>query len=408
MAKTILTGLDPYEPDYDPSMDDPDYYYPTPEDLNPDEKAVRLPAPGYNAVVAKSNKIIEALAKFDLSELRLLSFCIAHYDSRPPALESQKGRRVIARVNDLKKIFAMSTNAAYSVVKEKIKSINKNPYEYIDPKTGEEVCEFWFTSFRYSPKKGEFSFGITPEMEPHLLGLAGNFTRWRLGNVYRFKSANTWKLYENIAQHLPNGRWHIKNLDNLRLRLGVAGKYTEWKILNQKLIAPAVKEINAVSDLCVEYSQEKSGRRVTGLVFQIDKKVDPDIINQAPPEDELEKLLLTHGINAKTAQNYARIIKDSGKADAIIAKMPKITARAQKSNTPTAKYILGAIKQELRQMSLFEIPKQDKPDHTEALDCWNAKRQKKKVCPVRTKGKAGQRKKCQTCLEKIPIETFGV
>ena len=183
------------------------------------------------------------------------------------------------------------------------------------------------------------------------------------------------------------------------------------QIFRKWIIDPATKEINELSDLSVNYEKEKHGRNIVGLVFFIDKRLeDKEIINFDPPEDELYRLLLSNGINAKTAQDYAKSIKDRGKVETIITKLPVIAERAKKSGSPVQKYILGAIKNELSQMSLFDVPLQKtaKPDHAESLDCWTEKRQNKEVCPVRQRGKAGQRKKCQICLEKIPLDSFGV
>ena len=321
-----------------------------------EQNAVRQPAPDHNSVVSKSNEIIEALAKFELSELRLLSFCIAHYDPRPSAQETQKGRRIIARVDDLKEIYAMSTNDAYAIVKQKIKAINQKPYEYVDQETGDQICNFWFTGFRYSTRKGEFIFGINPDMEPHLLGLAGNFTRWRLGNVYQFKSANTWKLYENLAQWRTAGRWSV-SLEELRHRLGVGGLYPKWAIFNRDVISKAKKEINDVSDLQIEYTQEKRGKKVVGLTFHIDKKIDPEIINIAPTEEQLYKALLKYGTSAKTALDYAKKIVKAGKTDEILAKLPRWSDDAKKKKIPAAKYILGSIKQLHTDCKCGNLPK---------------------------------------------------
>lgn len=415
MAETFLTDLaeeDEYELSFDPFviLDDPQN-----EPYDAEKKFKRLQSmsverlfmkaekntpPDHSALVVKDNVLIPQLAKLELSELRFLAYCLAHYNSK-----AAKNRRITARVADLCEFFPMHESSAYRVIRQVILSLSKKPAEFQIGK--KQYLYHWFSGLVYETDTGEFTFCISPEMEPFLLGLAGNFTQWRLGDVYQFKAASTWKLYENLAQWKNTGRW-VVGLDELRLRLGVAGNYPDWYVFNRDVISKAVEEINALSDLRVEYNQEKRGRRVTGLFFLIDKKVDPEVINQDPPEDDLCKLLLDQGINAKTAQDYAKKIKDSGKADTIIAKMPRIAARAQKHKGPVAKYILGAINNELVQMNLFEAPKETKPDHTESLNCWTQKRQTGEACPVRQRGKAGQRKKCQICLDKLPVDTFGV
>ena len=46
------------------------------------------------------------------------------------------------------------------------------------------------------------------------------------------------------------------------------------------------------------------------------------------------------------------------------------------------------------------------PDHKEALACWLEKYRNRTPCEVRQRGDAGGIAKCQTCLEKLPLETF--
>lgn len=98
-----------------------------------------------------------------------------------------------------------------------------------------------------------------------------------------------------------------------------------------------------------------------------------------------------------------------GKTEVIITKIPAMIERAKKKSTPLAQYVTGAINQELRQGKLFEAGPVNPPaDYREALDCWGEKKIHKEACPVRARGAAGQRKKCQICLEKMPIDPFGV
>ncbi len=361
-----------------------------------------------SAIVAKDNSLVGLLAKFELSELRLLAFCLAHYDSR-----TSDNREITARVSDLKAIFNMVTKDAYAVVRRAVIGINKKPYEHFDEDDC-WVCDFWFSQFKYRSKKGVFIFKISPEMMPHLLTLKGSFTQYRLADVYQFRRASTWKLYENIAQWRTARRWSVK-LDELRARLGVAGKYPDWYPFNRELIKPAVSEINTLSDLQVEYHLEKQGRRVVGLVFQIEIKGDKDTITLEPPEDELNRRLLDAGINAKTAGKYAREINHQGAADRILAKLPGIVERAKQcGGTSTPKYVIGSIRSELKQQSLLDIVTESgttppNPEYKPSLDCWHDHRQRKEPCPIRsTSDSTPNKEMCRVCLTKIPVDLFGI
>lgn len=366
--------------------------------------------PTHDAVVAKSNSLIPKMAKFDLSELRLIAYCIAHYDSRAP-----ENRVFRARVDDLTKLFPMDKKCAYAVVRKTMNGINKKPLEF-KREDGGECCWYWFSGFVYFPNKGEFEFHITPEIQPYLLELKGTFTQYRLKDVYQFKAASTWKMYELLKRWETAREWAV-SLDELRLLLGVAGKYPIWKDFNGWVIAPATKEINETSDLSVSYEKEKRGRSVIGVVFFIDDKQPEDVITIEHPKQAVYRLLLDCSVNVTTAATYADKIESYGKTPLMVDLIPKIKERWEKThkknNVPLQKYLVGAIKKDLEEPELpfgerNKTEKKPQPEHAEALDCWKEKHHQGEKCPVRERGEAGQRGKCRLCLEKISVTDFGI
>ncbi len=70
--------------------------------------------------------------------------------------------------------------------------------------------------------------------------------------------------------------------------------------------------------------------------------------------------------------------------------------------------MLGEINIELVKFSEQEERQNNKPDYMESLICWNQKKQIGKICHVRQRGTAGNRKKCRICLDKLTIELFGI
>ena len=360
--------------------------------------------PSLNSIVAKNNSLISKMAKFDLSELRLIAYCVAHYDSRNP-----ENRSFTARVDDLTQLFPMDHKSAYAVIRKAMLGINKKPLEF---KEGNKRHFWnWFSGFTYTEGSGEFEFRITPEIQPYLLALKGTFTKYRLIDVYQFKAASTWKVYELLKQWEPVRKWTVE-LEELRLLLGVAGKYPVWKDFHQRIIKPSIAEINKVSDLSISYEKEKRGRTIVGLIFFIDTKQPEDVITIENPRGKIFKLLLAYGVNEKTAHDYTEKISRANKIDLFVDQIPIIKKRWESNprGIPLAKYMIGAIKNELQQQELpFGKPKEpEKPVHTDALECWQKKRRTGEQCAVRQKGTAGQQKKCQICLEKLPVVDWGI
>ena len=181
--------------------------------------------PNQNSVVAKHNDLIGQMAKFELSELRLIAYCLAHYDSR-----KEDNCTFRARVEDFTELFPIDSSNAYRVIRQTMLSLGKKPLEF---KEGSE-CHYWnwFSGFTYNEGNGEFKFKITPEIQPYLLKLEGTFTRYRLRDVYQFRAASTWKLYELLKQWVTKKKWDV-DLNELRLLLGVAGMSSMVKFSHQ-------------------------------------------------------------------------------------------------------------------------------------------------------------------------------
>jgi plasmid replication initiation protein len=284
--------------------------------------------------------MIEKLAAFKLNELRLIAYCLAYYDSTKP-----ENRSCYAKVSDLQELFPIDKKSAYAVVERAMLGINEKPLTFRED--GRKKFRNWFSGFDYIEGTGEFEFMITPEIRPYLLGLQETFTKYRLRDVYQFKSAHTWKLYENLKREAFKKIWSV-SLDELKILLGIAGKYPRWNVFQQWVVAPCTEEINEKSDLSVKYDKQKKGRSVIGLVFQIIEKPDPDTIDVESPRAAIARLLALGGIHEKTISTYIEKAEKADMTTRCAEQLPKILERAK--SKPTAerkKYIIGALKKEI-------------------------------------------------------------
>ena len=97
-----------------------------------------------------------------------------------------------------------------------------------------------------------------------------SFGRLELAVMTAFTSKYALALYEHVAKRV---RFNHKlrethTLDDFRAMLGVpSGKLTTFGSLNQKAIAPAVLEINALCDFVVWITPRKTGRQVTHILL---------------------------------------------------------------------------------------------------------------------------------------------
>lgn len=319
--------------------------------------------PSHNAVVTKNNILIPKLAKMGLSELRLLTFCLAHFDSRPEYRKEtgyvpgvgipQEFIEITARVQNLVDIFpGMDRKSAYAVVRQAVKGINSKPFEdtFVLPngKTRSGML-YWFSSFWYDNEEGRFTFKLSPDIVHLVLSQDGDFTRFRLRHVYQFKSALTWKLYELLKQWAVAGRWAV-DLDELRISLGIAGKYPRWESLKRKVLDAPIKEINELSDIIVKYEKQKYVLSVSGVVFFINTKeaeakaTDPAIVANIGDTTRDVRLLVGAGINQTNAENLSKLAAEANKDLSVF--LDRVVARYEAKDgdkPPKQAYIYKAL-----------------------------------------------------------------
>lgn len=212
-----------------------------------------------NALVVKSNALVPSLAKLELMELRLLAYCISKIEQ-----DQDSFCTVTARAVDLAKSFDIDINNVYKLIKVLVLRIYSKPVEYREGNYN--VVSAWFTSF--SEGEGRFIFKLNDDLKSHLLQLKDNFTSYRIRDVYQFKSATTWHVYELLKQY-KNQKTVEFDLDRFKILTGTIGQYSRWNNFKSRIVDESVKQINTYSDIEVQYDLVKKGVRISGIRFHI-------------------------------------------------------------------------------------------------------------------------------------------
>ena len=120
----------------------------------------------------------------------------------------------------------------------------------------------------------------------------------RLQNEFRSQYALIlWEVcFDYFDVHWGQGETPFIPIQTFRELMGVeTHEYSEFKDLNKKIIKPAIKEINTLTDYFVEVEQKRFGRKVAELKFRIIKvkklsvqeSVFPDVEDLSPVAMEL-------------------------------------------------------------------------------------------------------------------------
>ena len=151
---------------------------------------------------------------------------------------------------------------------------------------------FSSTKLGTGESKGKFFYRFDPDLEK-ILYHPDIYAQINLLSIRQFKGRYAIALYENLARYKPNrsfkGGSPQWTLDQFRELMGVAEipSYQQFKELKRNIIAPAVKEINAVSDITVELVTVKTGRAITAIKFDVSLNKQPSL-GLIPAPDTIE------------------------------------------------------------------------------------------------------------------------
>ena len=235
--------------------------------------------------VFKSNDLIQK-SRFNLSlqEQKILLYLISQitpYDEDFQLYEFS--------ISDFCRICGMSPTAGgnYTELKSAIKSICDKSL-WIQLAEGEETLLRWIEKPYINKRSGTIKIRLDKDMRPFLLQLKENFTSYELIFTLKFSSKYSIRLYELICSiHYHDLETYKRNygLDELRQLLG-AENYTTWQALKERVLVPAMNEINKFSDknLSINPIKKPHSRGIIGVELVVSSK------------DSIQALKLINGI----------------------------------------------------------------------------------------------------------------
>lgn len=309
---------------------------------------------GRDHLVVKSNALVPILSSLSLNELRFLAFCMSKLPRELGAFP-----HVTARATELADIYEISTDSVYYLVESLTIKINSKPLK-LETATTRTIL-FWFSSVSYILGEATFTFKFNDELKPHLLQLRDNFTSYRIRDVYQFKAASSWHIYEVLRQYKAIGIRKFE-LDEFKALIGVQGKYSRFSNFKQKILDPAIEDINALSDLYVEYEIERRGLIASRINFFLRDNTSTltaedrtrnfiSRIKRPVKYPELARLLATeYGVSTQNARKLCFLVEDTRSKTRVLALLPTLRERYARLSDPRSSlgaYVYATLRDEL-------------------------------------------------------------
>ncbi len=238
-------------------------------------------------LIRKSNDLIEARYKFDIWETRIFSTVLTQISSED---EDFKVFRITPR--DMIKEFDIHNGNAYELLREAAHSLMDKRF-FINYEVKGAVREQRFHIIRsmdylkevsneaYREENEYIELAIEPEMKQLLLELKSRFTSYDMRNIIRFRSSYTVRIYEHLKQYESIGR-RVLDIEYLKRIFELATEYPLFANFYQKIIEPALRDINLYADIEItNISKLKNGRKVESLLFEFRSKPNAyEILNR--------------------------------------------------------------------------------------------------------------------------------
>lgn len=170
-----------------------------------------------------------------------------------------------------------SSGGNYQYLKKSIQTLSDKSFWVKLPNGKDTLCR-WIQKARAEEGSGTIEIRLDEDLVPYLLQLKSNFTAYSLCNILGMKSKYSPRIYELVKSYEYKKHFEI-SIEDLKTMLD-AGNY-EYKHIRQKILDVATKEINALTDIMVEYTPIKDGRKVIAIRFDVRCKTMEESIDVA-------------------------------------------------------------------------------------------------------------------------------
>ena len=224
-----------------------------------------------NNLVYKSNDLVNARYEaMTLNEQILILSAISSVD--PRTLDGTN--HVDVTVPAFADLADIKHHDVYNDLKEAVNRLFTR-YAYIEnPEPGVNAVKTrWVSSIEYLDDKATIRLYFAQKILPYLSQLNSNFTAYRLKYVANFTSKYGIRLFELLMQWQTTGEREI-TIEKFRDIFVLGDKYNSIKDLKQRVLKPALNDINTHSNMAVKMGQRKRGRRVAAFQFTFSLKTE--------------------------------------------------------------------------------------------------------------------------------------
>lgn len=252
-------------------------------------------------------------------------------------------------------LFNITGKSIYSRIEESARELLEQTVQIKEP-NGDWVMFQWVSEARYENGRDNkeqmacIELKIHEKLKPYLLQLRRDFSIIPTEQLLSFESFNSMRLFEVLytASYAGERASLTFDVDDLKLRLGLDGKYERFKDFRY-VLDKAQDEFKRYTCLTFEYEPAKVGRKFQRVLFQISKndvfqprvRLPASLARRIPREADKQQLLRElQALDALReigwAQDAERTVQKYGakRVLAIVDYARKLQAKAEAAGRP--------------------------------------------------------------------------
>src|SRR5690554_4677553 len=251
-------------------------------------------------------------------------------------------------------LFNISGKSIYSRIEESARELLEQTIQIKEP-NGDWVMFQWVSEARYDNGREDgqmaaIEIKIHDRLKPYLLQLRRDFSIIPTEQLLSFESFNSMRLFEVLytASYAGERQRLTFDVDDLKLRLGLDGKYERFKDFRY-VLDKAQQEFATYTCLVFDYEASKVGRKYQRVTFQIEKndafkpriRLPASLAKRVPrPADKQRLLKELQAVDALLeigwAQDPERTVQQHGfdRVLRIVAYARQLEAKAEAAGRP--------------------------------------------------------------------------
>lgn len=312
-----------------------------------------------SALVVQSNKLIEASYRLRIGQQKFLRLMASRIKKDDADLKSYE-----FKVADIMELFNTKNKSNYSEIPRQIKELMGNVLTF---KEGKRTT---YVPFLALAENDEGSGILSVQFHPVLksmyicLNKENPFTIYELSNTLKLRSIYSLRFYELLKQYQKIGSREMKIEDIRKLFELTETEYIRYNDFKRKVIFQAQKELKEKTDICFEFDEIKTVRKVTSLKFHIktnksSSKVIDEVCstseNKSTGKVEKYSIEIISEVKSIFAENIkgveAKSILDAANGDVNTIKEKYEIAKVTSGITTIVGWIIDAITRD------YQIPK---------------------------------------------------